>query len=531
MTFPSSIPIAKIDAKASTYIQYSLAYSTFADLFQGGSVLRDAVIKLGIYLLQKPKELAEVFRTRQQRFSYTNLLGNIVGWYVSALFKEPPQILQKLAALAGAVIQAGTPVRPIPQDALDFCAAFEKDCDHAGTAYLDFWRKVFESAVLHKSAYVLIDLPTPDPNAPAPINLAQQEGQGLLDPFLVLYTPSQVINWETDRYGNILWCIVHVVVEEREAFEKPSIVDYWYYFDSEEVACYQAVRKGASGNGQAHGETELAQLVEGYPRKHAMSNLHRIPIRKVEVPDGLWLANRVFLPLLDHLNMDNAYAYGLFQSAIAQLVISGNYDDSVTLAEVSYLSLPAGTTASYLEPEGKAYKAISDRLQDLEERIYKACYLMDQARTNKATAAAQSGLSKQMDKTPSRDALAGLGDVIRPAMQVVYRDVLAIRDFSGVTPDVRGFDFEDKAGVEELDFMISASQLEIQSDTYRRERDKKAGRRVLSDANPEVLAAMDKEIDTNPTPEAAAADALAKQQAAQAASFTQDMRGADQIAA
>jgi hypothetical protein len=116
-------------------------------------------------------------------------------------------------------------------------------------------------------------------------------------------------------------------------------------------------------------------------------------------------------------------------------------------------------------------------------------------------------------------------------MQLVYTDVLAIRGMSEIAVDVRGFDFEDKAGVEELDFMISAGQLDIQSDTYRRERDKKAGRRVLSDANPEVLAAMDKEIDTNPTPEAAAAAALASQQEAQAASFTSDMKGADQIAA
>jgi len=536
MNLPRLIQVKKIDAKASTYNQYSVAYATFADLFQGGSVLQDAVVNRARYLLQKPKEVAEVFKTRQQRFSYTNLLGNIIGWYGAALFKEPAQIIKKLLATIGATVKgalvgtAPTPITapPIPKEASDFCEAFEKDADHAGTSFADIWRKVFESAVLHKSAYVLIDLPVLDPDMPAPINLKQQTEAGLLDPFLVVYTPSQVINWETDRYGNLVWCIIAVTIEERVAFEKPQIVDYWYYFDTQQVACYRAVRKD---DHKEYNDADMAELVIGYPRKHAMSDLNRIPVRKVEVPDGLWLANRVFLPLLNHLNLDNAYDFGLFQSALAQLVISGDFDDAVTLSEISYLHLPTGTTAQYLEPEGKAYDAISKRLEGLEERIYKACYLMDQARTNKATPAAQSGLSKQQDKTPSRDALAGVGDVIRCAMQTVYADVMAVRGMSDVVIDVRGFDFEDKAGVEELDFMISAGQLDIQSDTYRRERDKKAGRRVLSDANPEVLALMDKEIDANPTPEAAAAALVAQQQAQQAAGFADDMKGAAGIGA
>jgi hypothetical protein len=528
--FPSSIEVKKIDCKASTYNQYSVAYQTFADLFQGGSVLQDAVVNRARYLLQKPKEVRDVFKTRQQRFSYTNLLGNIIGWYGAALFKEPAQIIKKLAgvvaAIKGALVgTAATPTAPpaIPKESSDFCEAFEKDSDHAGTTFADFWRKVFESAVLHKAAYVLIDLPVLDPDAPAPYTLDQQTKAGLLNPFLVVYTPSQVINWETDRYGNLTWCIIHVVIEERAAFEKPVTVDYWYYFDTLQVACYKAVRED---DHKGYSDTDMADMVEGYPRKHAMSDLKRIPVRKVEVPDGLWLANRVFLPLLNHLNLDNAYDFGLYQSALAQLVITGEFDDAITLSEVAYLKLQSGATAEYLEPEGRAYEAISKRLDGLEERIYKACYLMDQARTNKATAAAQSGLSKQQDKTPSRDSLAGLGDVIRPAMQLVYTDVLAVRGLTNVEIDVRGFDFEDKAGVEELDFMISAGQLDIQSDTYRRERDKKAGRRVLSDANPEVLAAMDKEIDANPTPEAAAAALVAQQQAQQAAGFADGMKGA-----
>lgn len=523
-SFPSSIPVKDLARTASEYDQYSDAWITVSDLSKGGSVLKDAVVKGSKYLVRKPKEPTEVFQTRQSKTSYTNLLGNITGWYGAALFKTPAQIIKKPAVAPAA---GGTEVQPkLPADTEAFCDAFEADCDRAGTAYVDFWRKVFESLILYKKAYVLLDLPSPDDDAPAPISLADQQNKGLLDPFLVLYTPSQVINWETDRYGNLEWCILTVANEERAPFEKPQTVDYWYYFDRQQVACYRSERKDENRT-----DATEAQLVKGYPRRHAMTDLNRIPVRKVETPEGLWLADRVYLPLLNHFNMDNAFDFALFQGCLEQLTISGNFDDAVNLGETAWLALPEGCKAEYLAPTGRAYDATDKRLQGLEERIYKACYLMDQARTNRSTPTAQSGLSKQQDKTPSRDALSGFGDVIRPAMQLVYADVLAVRGLRDITPDVRGFSFEDKAGVEEMDFLEKSTVIDIQSDTYRRERDKKFVRVVLPDANPETLTTIDGEIQANPTPEGAAALLAEQQQAAQLDKFSASFKAASQISA
>jgi len=535
MEFPSTLAVKTLSVTASEYDQFNDAYRTFADLSAGGAVLKAAVLKRNLYLLKKPKEVAEVFSTRQQRFSYTNLLGNILGWYGAALFKIPATIVKKKPGVVATAAPAapGAPADPAADPALqlqpeatDFCAKFEKDADRAGTGYTDFWRKVFECLVLNKKAYVLIDLPSPDAGA-EPVTLADQQKGGFLDPFLVLYSPSQMINWETDRYGNLEWCILAVTAEEREAFQPVRTVDYWYYFDREQVACYTADRE----DGQANDKRQ-AKLVDGYPRRHAMSDLHRMPVRKIELPDGLWLANRVFLPLLNHLNLDNAFDFALFQSALAQLVIIGDYNDSTTMSEVSYINIPAGGDIKYLEPTGAAYEAIDGRLEALEERIYKACYLMDQARTNSATPAAQSGLSKQQDKTPSRDALSGMGAVVRPSMQLVYEDVLAIRGLTNqVAADVRGFDYADKAGVEEMDLLESSSVIDVQSDTFRRERDKKFTRVVLPNLNPDTQAKIDEEISANPTPEAAAIAAQAQAQQDQIKSMASSFKGAGQIAA
>jgi len=520
MTFPPSLSIKDLKTTASDYNQYAETYRTVSDLYQGGSVLRDKVIKSGYYLLQKPKEVSEVFRTRQQRFTYTNLLSNIVGWFGAALFKVPAQIVKTTENA-----QPGT-VPKIPSDATTFCEALEKDCDRAGTSFVDFWRKPFESLILNRAAYVLIDLPSPDDGDAPALSLGEQQQSGALDPFLVLYTPAQVINWECDRYGNLEWCIIAVSNEERVAFKPCVTVDSWYYFDRQEVACYRATRQD-----EKVGEDQKANLVTGYPRKHAMSDLNRIPVRRIEVPEGLWLANRVFLLLLNHLSLDNGYDFGLFQSAFAQLVISGNFDDSVVMGETSYLKLNTGDTAAYLEPEGHAYEAIDRRLQSLEERIYKSCYLMDQARSNRSTPTAQSGASKQQDKTPSRDALAAFGDIIRPVMQLVYADMLAVRGIENVVPDIRGFDFEDRADAQDLQTDMQAMAIDIESDTYRRERDKDFAQKRLPDANKETLTKIFGEIDTNPTPEAAAQALQEAQQAQQIDKFTASFQGADKTAA
>jgi hypothetical protein len=525
--FPQSAKVSELARTASEYDQFLAAWTTFSELYKGGAVLLDAVTKRGQYLRKKPKELSEVYSTRQLGFSYTNLLGNIVGWYGAALFKQPPQLIKRLENAKPAV--DGKPAAALPDDVTDFCAGFEADCDNGGTTFIDFSRGIFEFLMLHKAAYVLIDLPALDGGL-IPANLLQQQRAGALDGYLVLYEPSQIINWETDAYGNLEWCVIHIACEERAFLAQPKLVDYYYYFDRQQVAMYRAqTKEGAAGSGQgvppSAASDSMAVLCEGYPRNHALADQNRVPIHKLEVPDGLWLANRVYLPLLNHLNLDNAFDFGLSTSALAQLVIEDGlngmkYETPVAVSEVGYHSVPNGGSMYYLEPEGRAYNAIESRLDILEQRIYKSCYLMDQARSNKATPAAQSGISKQQDKIPSGDALSAFGDVVRAGMQAIYSDVLAIRGMENVIPDVRGFDFEDKAGIEELEFLEKSTVIDIQSDIYRRERDKKFVRVILPDANPDVLQAIDDQITANPTPEGAAEQQAEEQRATQLQGFT-----------
>jgi hypothetical protein len=524
MIFPLSAPCKLLNALHPEYEERCQSYDDFATLYEGGRSIKD---KVGQFLRKRPKELSDVYIVRQINFSYMGLLGNIIGWYRSALFNADPQIVKKVAGKDGAGADK------IPGDAAAFCELFEKDCDGAGTTFTGFWPAVLESLLMFCGAYVLVDLPAPRGDEPAPVSLAQQQRAGLLNPNLVFYEPRQVINWETDSRGNLEWVVIYVRDREQDFLGAPKVIDYWYYFDRQECALYQ---REVKADERTAPDQAIATLVEGYPRPHAMAGMNQVPVRHVKVAKGLWLANRVSLPLMNHLNLENSLDFGLFQSNLAQLVIedgpNGTYESGSvaggppTASEVGYHHLPNGGKMYYLEPAGGSYATTQMRLDTIEERIYKACYLQDQARTNRSTPTAQSGISKTMDKAPSRDVMCALGDLLRMTMQSVYTDVLAVRGFADVVPDVRGLDFSDKAGAEDLDLLDKSTVIQVNSETYEREIAKKNVRLSLPDMNPETLKVIDDEIDANPTPSVQAAAQQEQQRADMLTKFTSSFPGA-----
>ncbi len=531
--YPQSASVKKLNLRHPEYELLWEMWEQIGTMYQGAVAMKGAVAKSGQFLIKMPKELPEVFSVRQERFSYKNLLGNVIGWYMSALFKQPPQLIKRVDDVTG------PDALKVPKNVADFCAAFERNCDRAGLEFNDFMRRVSECCLLFRHAYVLVDLPTTSNDSPADVpalSLLEQQSQGLLNPFLKIYPPLSVLNWGTDDYGNLDWIKIYLRTCEQDFLSEPKLIDWWYIFDREVVALYRRDIPSGSEGAVAlpmTGANEMATLEPGYPRQHAMSDQGRVPIRKVSLPEGLHLSARVFLPLINHLNQDNALDFNLMQCNIEQLVIedgsNGSYEEPTTITPVGYHHMPNGGKIYFLAPSGIAHEASQKRLDNLEEGIYKTCYLTDQGRTNKSTPAAQSGLSKQMDKTPSRDALSGIGDVIRPAQQAIYADVLKIAGYEDIEPDVRGFDFADKAGAEEMTILEQSTVIEVNSETYEREVGKKAVRMVLADANTEILDVIDEEIDKNPTPSAQAALAQEQQRQTTISQF-QDSLKANQAA-
>jgi len=475
-TFASTLPTKDLDIQHPDFIERLDCWNDIDWLCQSGFRMKK---KAEHFLAKRQKELAEVFAARVQNFTYQDVLGTSLGWYQSAMFKDAPDIH----------IRKGETDVEAPDK---FYPAFLADCDRAGTTFISFARRAFMSMLQYQHTYVLTDLPTTGIETPM-ASLADQKASGALNPYLVLYDPRQVINWETDSYGNLLWVVIATTTEQQQ-FAKPSeLTDRWYYFDRTSYAVYEAVRKDRSK------KQEVARLADSGP--HALADKGRVPIRRLAVPDALWLANRVYLHALAHLNTENALDWGIKQGCLPVLWVKGDFEEGPVRSEVGYIQVPDNGDIGYLQPDSSSFEIADKRLGGIREEMYRQLCLQAQGRSSSASASSQSGYSKEMDLHPSRDVLNGLGDILRAGLCGIFRDVADAHADPDLDADIRGFSFDetDEAGELAKFDMFMESDLAVASPTLDREMKKKQARVMLPDARPELQNTIDAEIDAAPT--------------------------------
>lgn len=467
--FPLTLPVKKLDVERPEYTALKSDWSAIDILNEGGSLLRANASR---FLVKRPKEASDVYDERCKRITYQNLLGTIVGFYSSKMFRQDPEI--------DAASNQGL-------------AEFLEDCDRSGHRFVDVFRQVFESLLLYRTCWVLTDKPSADDE---PTNRAEEIEAGLDMPFTVIYDPSCVPNWKCDGYGNLEW--VWIRLDEPPSTSpfdnEPRLERYWYYFNREQFAVY----RWSGDQEKRNDEDNVAQRVRH--GEHFLAEKHRVPVRQICVPKSHWLANRVLLQIIDHLNQENSYAWALFLSNLPMPVIIGDWDEkTLTMSEHSLLHLPnPDSSVSWLEPAGTSFQHSADRLGYLREEIYRSVYLQAQGRSSSATPAMQSGYSKEIDLAPANDVLNALGDVLRAGQSNVLEDVsYALGIKKKVT--VNGYRFDSGATMAEIETAQAIRDLGINSDTLTKHLDTRVAMAAMDGESKALQEKVAKEIEANPT--------------------------------
>lgn len=481
LVFPTTVEVKTLDQAHPQHARWSEAWQDFDILRQAGDVIRKEAWR---FLDKRGKEPQDIFEARLKRFIYTPLLPTILGWYTGKVFRTDPTIDKSPADADG----KQTDGELSPEQA-DFFARFEKHCDLGGCSFNDMFRDLFRDMMLYRTAYLLMDLPESDPNEFR--NLREQLEAGALNVYVTRWEADSVLNWSEDAGGNLDWVVLRSYLHESGLFTTNVCVDRWTIFTRTDVAVYE--RRYSEGDDD---KPEHASLVNG-PRPHVQAALNRVPLYRMQIPEDLWIANRISLPARAYLNLENSLDWSLYNNNLAQPVISGAFDgNALTYSEIGAWLLPEGCKVEFLEQSGNAFTISQDRLERLREEIYRAAYLMDQGRSTEATPASQSGISKQADKEPANDVLSAFGDVLRRWMQQVLTDAAATRGIEGVAVDVRGFDFSD----DDPTLLITNAQqvlaLNIPSDTLDKELMKGVALALLPDANQVTKDKIAEEITT-----------------------------------
>lgn len=475
---PGRVPVNKLNQQHPEYASRFEAWLDLSLMYEGGAYLK---AKCERVLKKRPREDEEVYAARMDRFTYQNILGTGLGWYGAAMFDTPPEIFFNGGA------------------GKDFYSKFLDNCDGIGTTYLDFWKRTFQFMLTYGAAWVLTDLRALGEDEAPPVTLEEERSRGLLDPHLAAYTPMNVINWRCDERGELKWAVIKTEVEDQEFLGRREIVTTWYYYDRTQYRVYEdrrspeeQVRIGTEDSGRT------AVLLREGP--HALAAKNRVPVRRVTLSEGLWLANRAYLLLIDHLNQDNTLAWSLFMSNLAIPIIIGDVDASnMTQSENGYLQFPQGTTYQWSEPAGNSFIHSSKRVESLREECFRSMNLQAQGRSMRATPAMQSGKSKQLEMSPAKQILAGMGDDLRRHMQDVLVDVRDAKNEDDVHPDVRGFTFQEDMTTEEVFAVNSVLSIKIPSEKFEKYLYKKVAKAWMVDANREELDSVYKEIDAGPT--------------------------------
>lgn len=480
-------PVKILDQKHPDYVLKAPAWLDLTLLKESGVAIGRKCERL---LQKRPREDPEVYNGRMERFTHQPILGTALGWYEAAMYKEEPQFF---------FYKGTNKTQPLDtKESSYYKDQFLSNCDGNRTQFVDFSKRAFADLLTYGVAHILTDLPPRDPSKPE-LTLQQELDGGYRDPFLVCYTPLEVINWRTDRTGAYEWVVIKTSKLDQQFLSKPQEVDTWYYFDRTSYKCYELRRDAGTVAVNTDSSTMQADLIaEG---THALSHVSRVPLRSFYLSNKLWLANRAYLLLRDHLNQDNSLAWALFISNLAIPIIIGDVDTTNMVdSETGFFQFPAGTEYKWSEPEGRSFAVSMNRLEGLREEAFRCMYLQSQGMSMRATPQMQSGRSKLVSMVPTHEVLSNMAKDLRQRLQELLGDVVDARR-DAIYPDVRGFDYDDDMTTEEVFAVSSVLGLRIPSESFEKWIYKKVVKAWARDVNQASLEKMYQEIDEGPTME------------------------------
>lgn len=197
------------------------------------------------------------------------------------------------------------------------------------------------------------------------------------------------------------------------------------------------------------------------------------------------MMNRAGSLQIEHFNKSNALAWALTMGLFAMPVVYSDREWNQMVGESYYIQLGPEDKFGWTEPEGKVYQIAADNLTQLQEEIYRVCYL-PQAGGSLDKGGRQSGLAKQMDFSITQEVLKAYGDAVKEQIRRVLKAIAAARE-DEVEIGVTGMDeFDISEFSTELADAKELLALGMNSPTLKKEIFKKLALKYLSDTRQEV---------------------------------------------
>jgi len=442
-------------------------WAQYWDLYVGGEQLRR---NASTHLIRRQKEPADVYNERLARVFYENYLGSCIDWYAASLFRTRPTL----------------ECRTQESSASRFYDDFVMDCDCRGTNLFELLRQIFVETLVFGESYVRIDFPRIDGEV---TTRADEDLLGKSRGYLAPCSPLELINWSRDEGGELEWAVLRTERSFQPRADQARTVEEtrWTHFDRQSFRIYSR----RSGEGES-GEPVLVS--EG---RHSLASLNRVPLVRMSVSDGLWLANKAGLLAKEHLNKSNALSWALHMGLFAMPVVYSEREWQQMVGEAYYIQLGPDDRFGWTEPEGKVFQIAADNLDRLKDEIYRVCYLMTQAGGREARNLGQSGASKRRDFAVTHEVLRSYGGMLRDFVREVVQTVAKARR-DEIEVEVSGLDeFEHTDLRDEIEVAAELEKLGLNSPRLATEVRKRVALKYLDTSSQATKNAVLDEIDRN----------------------------------
>ncbi len=425
---------------------------------------------------QHAHEPAWVYAERKKRAIYLPYAGEIVGDLCAQLGADP------------IVVSA----EPVPDS---FFEGFVADVDRRGTGLSTLAQSLVRTALIDQVAWLLVDLPPSDGEQGS---FAEQERSGGLRAYFCPLDAANVLDWEENDDGGLLWACVRSIRATRTgpSDDRLDVTERFTVYYPDRWERYEITHKSKPPKPK----TLVPLVAEGV---HSFGG---VPLVRLELPDGLWLLDKVASVARAHLNLCSAIDWSqnkhLFPMMMAFLSPDGAGEPDASKATsqnygTGFLNVfGKDDRVEYVAPDTGVYEHSLTRLQALSDEMHRVAHAMALAVDNSAAAVGRSGDSKAEDRASKEVVVRELGRIARETVKRAL--VLAQRgrgDEVGAWA-VSGFEqFDPTDESDAITTALAVDTLEIPSPTFQQVFLTATAQRIVRRrATPEQMAAIALEL-------------------------------------
>jgi hypothetical protein len=431
------------------------------------------------FLYQLEGEPTVKYNARWERAFYIGYIGAIIDYFRHWLFSQPPEIRP---CIEDAEVDANDD--PRPPEVPDWWEDFFNDCTGSGKGLIDFLRDVFLDVLVCQRAGWLIGSPSADVGS---MTQGDAEDAGVDGVVLTPYTAEEIVDWQHNDAGELDWVVLRKQHDIREFPGVRKRTEVYTHVDRNEWHAWEVNPEKVL--------TDLGGAVHG---------LGKVPFVWLQIPEGLWPANKLFSWQVDLFNKSNMLSHGQLMSMFLQPVITSSEEGASgrIFGEGTVVQLRSGgkdRDAEKFEWVGADSAPLEfNALQIKEQRDegYRIVHQMSLAVDSQAVGAiARSGVSKVEDRRASEVILAGYGTYVRDA---IIRTANLISKIQGDDTEFEcvGFDnFAVSSLEEELQTAALMQTFDLGSPTFDKTLKKNLANRVLGHIDEATRTVIEEEID------------------------------------